>query len=139
MEGDGGGARGRDLGRFRAAAEFAPEAFHSSGGIHEFLLSGVERVAVGADFHLEGVLLQSCADGKGIPARAGSRNAPVRGMCVAFHCGGWRVVELEGLGVVGVVGVVGVDYSTKWRLGQKNSDFASIQSQSRANPEPVGP
>ena len=91
MEGGGGRRRGReggDLGRFRAAAEFAPEAFHSSGGIHEFLLSGVERVAVGADFHLEGVLLQSCADGKGIPARAGSRNAPVRGMYVAFHCGG---------------------------------------------------
>ena len=94
VEGDGGVARGRDLGRFRAATEFAPEAFDSSGGIHEFLLSGVERVAVGADFHLEGVLLQSCADGKGIPARAGSRNAAIRGMCVAFHCGGcggWRV------------------------------------------------
>ena len=53
--------------------------------------------------------------------------------------GGWRVVELEGLGVVGVVGVGEMDYSTKWRLGQKNSDFAPIQSQSRANPEPVGP
>lgn len=32
---------------------FLAEAFHTSGGIYNLLFSGIERVAVGADFHLQ--------------------------------------------------------------------------------------
>ena len=74
-------------GRLRGAglAELAVKALHTPGGVHKFLLAGVERMAVGADFHLEGVLLQGGANDEFVPARAGGGNAPVRGVNVAFH------------------------------------------------------
>ncbi len=29
------------------------EAFHAAGHVYQFLLTGIERVALGADFHLD--------------------------------------------------------------------------------------
>ena len=68
-----------------AAAVLAAEFVDSPGGIHDFLLSGIERVAGRAGVHIEGARLQSRPGSERITATAGHGDVLVSGMNVGFH------------------------------------------------------
>src|SRR6202035_2883349 len=62
----------------------AAEALHASGGIHQLLLAGKERMAGGADFNAD-VAFMSRPGNKGIAARAMHTNFVISGMNGCFH------------------------------------------------------
>src|SRR5262245_65124072 len=63
--------------------EAALEALHPTAGVHELLLPGVERVALGADLHVE--LFLRRARPELVPAGAGHVREDVLGMDVGLH------------------------------------------------------
>jgi len=65
-------------------AELLVEFFNATGGIHNLLLAGVEGVAGGADFHVQG-LAQGGFGGEGVAAGAGDLKVFVFGVDTGFH------------------------------------------------------
>ena len=65
------------------AAETAVEAVHASAGIDQLLLARVERMALGADFHVDLGLGGAGLDD--VAARAGDGAVNVLGMDTLFH------------------------------------------------------
>ena len=62
---------------------FLPEALYAAGGVNQFLLAGKERMAGGADFHLD---VLGCGTGLNhVPADAGNRRHFIFGMYLFFH------------------------------------------------------
>jgi hypothetical protein len=62
----------------------AAEALHSSGGVQKLLLTGEERVAGGADFHVD--IASVCGPGgKGVTAGTMHANFVIIGMDGGFH------------------------------------------------------
>src|SRR6187399_2117597 len=59
------------------------EALDATAGVHELLLAGVERMAFGADLHVELWLRRTRL--KLVPARAANRGENVFGMDVRLH------------------------------------------------------
>src|SRR5260370_768596 len=62
----------------------AAEALHASGGVHQFLFAGKERMAVGADFQAD-LALVGGTGGKYVAARAVHANFMVCGMDSCLH------------------------------------------------------
>ena len=60
------------------------ELIHTAAGVHQLLLAGVERVALGADFNLQ--LLLGGAGGEGFTAYAANDCLTVLGMDAFLHC-----------------------------------------------------
>src|SRR5579872_823367 len=60
------------------------ETLHAAGGVHELLLAGEERMAIGADFYVD-VTLVSRARSKVVAARAHDADFVVSGMNGCFH------------------------------------------------------
>ena len=65
------------------AAKAAIEAVHTSAGIDQLLLASVERMALGADFHVDLGLGGAGLDD--VAARAGDGAVNVLGMDTLFH------------------------------------------------------
>jgi hypothetical protein len=61
------------------------EALHASGGIHQLLLAGKERVAVRADFQVDGALVGG-PGGKCVSACAVHAHFFIFGMDRCLHC-----------------------------------------------------
>src|SRR5207245_5344272 len=62
----------------------AAEALHASRRVHQFLLAGEERVAVGTDFYVDVALVRR-AGHEGIAARAMHSHFVVRWMNACLH------------------------------------------------------
>src|SRR5882724_4520488 len=77
------GSGGRRLGGGLLGVLLA-EFLHAAGGVHDLLLAGVERVAIRADFHVQG-LAQRGAGLEGIPATAGDGNFLVFWVDLGLH------------------------------------------------------
>jgi hypothetical protein len=75
---------GRGRLRIRLLAVLLAEFFDTSGGVHDFLLAGIEGMAGRADFHVQG-FAQSGTRGKGIAATAGHCDVGVFGMNFRLH------------------------------------------------------
>jgi hypothetical protein len=82
--------KGKKLGRlpsrgfFGLAAIAFPKLLDSPGGVYELLLSGVERVALGADFHADVALVRRSGP-ENAPAGAMDRDHVIFGMDSFFH------------------------------------------------------
>ena len=61
------------------------EAFDAAGGVNEFLLTGEERVAAGADFDFEHVALDGGTSGEIVAAGAVHSYGVIVGMNTGFH------------------------------------------------------
>jgi hypothetical protein len=62
---------------------FTPEALYPTGGVHEFLFSGEEGMALGADFDPDAFLRG--AGGEFVAAGAAHRSFYIIGMDIVFH------------------------------------------------------
>src|SRR6056297_26946 len=72
------------LGYFFLGLHFGLEFFHSLGGIDQFLLTGIKRMAIGTDLHFQFFL--SGTGGKTIAADASNLNIfVILGMNILFH------------------------------------------------------
>ena len=60
------------------------ELIHTTAGVHQLLLAGVERVALGANFNLQ--LLLGRAGREGLAAHAAHDRLAVLGMDAFLHC-----------------------------------------------------
>jgi hypothetical protein len=65
-------------------AVLLPEFLHASGGIHDFLLAGIERMTGRADFYVQW-FTERRTRSEGIPAAAGHRDIGVFRMDFRFH------------------------------------------------------
>ena len=72
---------------------FLGEAFDAAGGIHELLLAGEKRVAIGADFDAHHVAFDGRARLKRVAAGAVHRNGMIIGMNSGFHGAAFRRVR----------------------------------------------
>ncbi len=61
----------------------ALESLHAASGVHELLLSGIERMALVAEFHVQAGL--GGLSGKGVAARANYLRDDVLGVNILFH------------------------------------------------------
>jgi len=61
------------------------EAFDASSGIHELLLAGEERVAIGANFDAQHVALDGGASGESVPTGTVDGNGVIVGVNTGFH------------------------------------------------------
>lgn len=68
---------------FLDLAVFFPELFHPAGRVEQFLLTSKERVAVGADLHVD--IFHSGAGLNHIPAGAGYGSLKILGVYAFFH------------------------------------------------------
>jgi hypothetical protein len=68
---------------WRGSPIFSPETLHSTGGIHQFLLSGEKRVTSRADFHAD--ILHRRAGVDHVAAGAGDVGVEILGMNLFFH------------------------------------------------------
>ena len=95
------GFRGVGL-RGIALGVLAAEALHATGGIQQFLLAGEERVAGGADFHVQ-IALVGGAGREIVSARAKYADFSVCGMNGCLHVGfnldSNRLILQEPLGI----------------------------------------
>lgn len=64
---------------------FLGEAFHAARSVNELLFAGEERVAIGADFHVEHVALDGGARGEIVAAGAVHGYGVVVGVNTGFH------------------------------------------------------
>jgi len=79
-------------------AVFAAEFVHSTGGVDNLLLPGIERVAGRADVDMQLRLGQRRAGLDGVTAAAGNRNVVVVGMRFGFHDRGLQSGAAKGGG-----------------------------------------
>jgi hypothetical protein len=76
---------GRSLGLRRFfLGVLAAETFYSTGGVHQLLFAGKERMASGANFYVD-VALMGRAGAEAVAARAHNANFVVSGMYGCFH------------------------------------------------------
>ena len=68
----------------RSGSVLLAELVDAAGGVEDFLLARVERMAVSTDFHLE-IVSQSRARLERIPAGAGNTDFFIFGMRIGFH------------------------------------------------------
>ena len=64
---------------------FLIELFDTSGGIHDFLRSGIERMALGTNFNMKCRLAQGGFSVELVAAAAGNCNFGILWMSVCFH------------------------------------------------------
>jgi hypothetical protein len=83
-------ASGRSRFRLGLLAVLLAEFFHASGGIHDFLLAGIEGMACGADFNMQRFAHRGTRRER-IPTAAGHRDIGVLGMDFGFHFGSFLV------------------------------------------------
>jgi hypothetical protein len=81
-------SQGSSRSRFRLGllAVLLAEFFHASGGVHDLLLAGIERVAGGTDFHVQRFDHRGTRSER-IPATAGHRDVGILGMDFRLHFG----------------------------------------------------
>lgn len=68
-------------------AEFLVEFVHTAGGVNDFLLAGVERMAQRTNLDIEVFFFHSRTGSEFIAARASYVNFAVIGMSILFHLG----------------------------------------------------
>ena len=82
-----------------AFSYFLVETLNAAGGIHKLLLSGEERVAVGADFDAQQIAFDGRARGERVPAGAVHSDSVVVRVNIGFHGrspAGWPVCAIPG-------------------------------------------